>query len=250
MSLSVVEPIGLDAEARRRDRSTTEIDRPTAALSIPDEAPARSRHLAQRVFDIGFALPAALLATPIILLLALISAIVFRAFPFFIQERLGYRQSQLRFLKIRSLPADAPADADKYALRAIQNKPYGRFIRRTHLDELPQLYLVLLGRMSLVGPRPEMPVLAERCDPAFVAYRSEVRPGCTGLWQISDRVDRLIGESPEYDLFYIEHQSMRLDLWIVWHTVLQFLGSSYRPTLADVPAWALRDETEAAVPSG
>ena len=93
-------------------------------------------------------------------------------------------------------------------------------LRGHHLDELPQLWLVIAGKMTLVGPRPEMPTLSASFDREFVADRVSVKPGCTGLWQVSQGSRGLIGESPEWDRHYVEHATLRLDLWIMFRTVL------------------------------
>ena len=128
-----------------------------------------------------------------------------------------------RYIEI-SLPTSAPPSASKYDLGAIAVPRFAQFLRKTHLDELPQLFLVPLGYLSLVGPRPEMPSLHHQADPAFAAERVQVRPGCTGLWQISSGVNGLIWESPQFDRFYLRNQSLALDLWVMGRTVLGFLG--------------------------
>ena len=91
--------------------------------------------------------------------------------------------------------------------------------------------------MSLVGPRPEMQVVAATFDPDFVEERLRLRPGCTGLWQVSVRADQLIGEAPEYDCYYVHNSCIRLDLWILWRTAVQLLPGVGRVTLQDVPRW-------------
>jgi lipopolysaccharide/colanic/teichoic acid biosynthesis glycosyltransferase len=103
-------------------------------------------------------------------------------------------------------------------------------LRRLHLDELPQLALVLTGKMSLVGPRPEMPNLYDSFDPGFAEQRTAVRPGCTGLWQISEKCDRMIFEHPEFDAFYLANRSLRLDLWVIVRSIRMLLPSG-RPRL-------------------
>jgi lipopolysaccharide/colanic/teichoic acid biosynthesis glycosyltransferase len=93
----------------------------------------------------------------------------------------------------------------------------GRFLRRTSLDELPQLLNVLLGQMSLVGPRPEMPFITSQYDP-HQRLRLQLIPGITGLWQLSK--DRIypIHENMHHDLLYIRKQSISLDIAILIHT--------------------------------
>jgi lipopolysaccharide/colanic/teichoic acid biosynthesis glycosyltransferase len=95
----------------------------------------------------------------------------------------------------------------------------GRFLRRTSLDELPQLLNVLLGNMSLVGPRPEMPFIVATYNERH-AQRLQVRPGITGLWQLSGDRHYLIHENIEYDLYYIQHRNFFMDLAILLHTTI------------------------------
>jgi lipopolysaccharide/colanic/teichoic acid biosynthesis glycosyltransferase len=95
----------------------------------------------------------------------------------------------------------------------------GRWLRRTSLDELPQLINVLKGDMSLVGPRPEMPFIVERYN-ANHRQRLQVIPGLTGLWQLSADRAFLIHENIQYDLYYIRHRNFFMDLAILLHTAV------------------------------
>lgn len=183
----------------------------------------------------------ALAAVPLIIVLATAGTAVWRANPFFVQERIGAHGRTFRLWKLRSLPVRAPAYADKYALDAVPIPWFGRMLRRLHLDELPQLFHVLSGKMSLVGPRPEMAFLHERMPDDFAAARVSVRPGVTGLWQISPAVQGLILEAPEYDRAYIAAPRVRLDLWILYRTLVQALGAAH-VALDAVPARLLSTE--------
>jgi lipopolysaccharide/colanic/teichoic acid biosynthesis glycosyltransferase len=116
---------------------------------------------------VGVGVLLALVALPVIIVCALGSAIALRSWPFFVQPRVGYRGREFRFIKIRSLPRTTPVATDKYSLDGLSTNRFGQLLRRTHLDELPQLLLVPIGRMSLVGPRPEMPELLERYPTEF-----------------------------------------------------------------------------------
>jgi lipopolysaccharide/colanic/teichoic acid biosynthesis glycosyltransferase len=101
--------------------------------------------------------------------------------------------------------------------------PVGRWLRRTSIDEIPQLVNVLRGEMSLVGPRPEMPFVVERYD-EIQRLRLTVKPGVTGLWQISaDRAFR-IHDNLQYDLYYVDHRSALLDVAIVCATPFVLLA--------------------------
>jgi lipopolysaccharide/colanic/teichoic acid biosynthesis glycosyltransferase len=194
----------------------------------------------KRTIDILLGALLALLALPLIVLLAVGCAIALRARPFFVQRRIGKDGRPFALPKLRTLRPTVSGTATKYELDPAQIPRYCQFLRRTHLDELPQLLLVPLGAMSLVGPRPEMPCLLERYPGDVVAVRTSVRPGCTGLWQVSDASRMLIHESPEFDLAYIEHRNARLDFWILYRPTLIGLTGRADATLADVPGWAWR----------
>ncbi|MEK7327895.1 MAG: sugar transferase, partial [Chloroflexota bacterium] len=96
--------------------------------------------------------------------------------------------------------------------------PLGRFLRRTSIDELPQLFNVLRGEMSLVGPRPEQVFIAEQYEP-WQRQRLAVPPGITGWWQVNGRGDLPMHLNTHYDLYYIRNYSLWLDLKILWKTV-------------------------------
>jgi lipopolysaccharide/colanic/teichoic acid biosynthesis glycosyltransferase len=102
--------------------------------------------------------------------------------------------------------------------------PIGRWLRRFSLDELPQLFNVLGGSMSLVGPRPPLPQEVERYDTS-IRRRLLVKPGLTGLWQISGRSDLSWEESVRLDLRYVENWTLALDLLILWKTASAVLRS-------------------------
>jgi lipopolysaccharide/colanic/teichoic acid biosynthesis glycosyltransferase len=193
----------------------------------------------KRLVDIVGALVLGLLALPFIAGMALILAVELRAWPLFSQERVGRDGKLFRFVKLRTLPRSVPAYADKYALDTVSVHRFSAFLRRQHLDELPQLYLVLIGKMSLVGPRPEMPYLHNDLDPRFASERTSVRPGCTGLWQIGARCLALIGEAPEYDRFYVRYATLRLDAWIATRTVRNLFPGRHLLHLDEIPGWTL-----------
>ena len=198
--------------------------------------------MTKRASDISLALLLALVALPVVVVLALLLAIAYRAQPFFIQERVGFRGERFRMLKLRTLPADTPGDLDKYAVAQIELPRVAAFTRRAHLDELPQLLLVLTGKMTLVGPRPELPHLHDALPADFARLRTTVRPGCTGLWQVGRDCVRMIGEACEYDLMYLQHRSWKLDLWVLVQTARQMLLGWRSLSLEDIPAWARRPE--------
>lgn len=138
---------------------------------------------------------------------------------FFVQERVGLDGKRFKMWKYRTMFSDT----DSYAI-APKNKrdsritKVGRFLRQSSLDELPQIINVMLGNMSLVGPRPEMPFIVETYN-EWQMKRLEVKPGITGLWQILGRKDLPLHENLEYDFYYIKNRSLLLDLTILLKTI-------------------------------
>jgi lipopolysaccharide/colanic/teichoic acid biosynthesis glycosyltransferase len=192
----------------------------------------------KRTIDVLVGTLLALVSIPVILVLAVVVAVALRGWPFFVQERIGRHGRPIRMVKLRTLPPNMPKYALKRDLPDMHVPAVLKFLRRRHIDELPQLLLVPLGRLSLVGPRPKMPDHVEPVDPAYNWARTRVPQGCTCLWQISDRTDVLPSEASEYDWFYLERWSLRLDLWILWRTVVQLAGLAGPVTLDMIPAWA------------
>lgn len=205
--------------------------------------------MGKRLGDAVIGTVLALLALPLILLLAAGVCLTLRTWrPFFTQERIGLRGRGIRILKLRTLPPDFPPYALKTALAGVALPRFSAFLRASHLDELPQLFQVPFGRLSLVGPRPKMPDKYEPVDAGYGSMRIRVPQGCTGLWQISRHAPEPPDQAPEYDAFYLQHASLRLDLWIAWRTVLLFLHLAPAIDLDEVPAWARRT-TEAPLPA-
>ena len=149
---------------------------------------------------------------------------------FFGQKRVGEGGRIFKMFKFRSMGVDAEARWDEVVrttpdgqvIFKQENDPrvtrVGRFIRRTSLDELPQLVNVLRGEMSLVGPRPELLWLVEHYEP-WQRQRLEVPQGITGWWQINGRSEKPMHLHTEEDLYYIQHYSLLLDLHILWKTL-------------------------------
>lgn len=148
----------------------------------------------------------------------------------FRQERIGRHGEPFTMLKLRSMSGTAEEDrvylvesneADGLLFKILQDPrvtPVGRWLRRYSVDELPQLWNVVMGDMSLVGPRPALPGEVAQYD-ADVRRRLAVKPGLTGLWQVSGRSDLSWQESVRLDLRYVDNWSPRLDLWILGRTV-------------------------------
>lgn len=196
----------------------------------------------KRLIDIALGAVLLLVTAPVVLCTAVAMAVALRTWPFFLQERVGLEGRRFRFVKLRTLPTDTPKYATKKYLDNVRMPDVCRAVRRLHIDELPQLWLVLTGRMSLVGPRPEMQFLHDEFDADFARRRTMVRPGCTGLWQVSTESDAPIGAHPEFDDHYLRHQSIRLDLWIIGRTIrlVSPFGKQRPVALAELPSWASR----------
>ncbi|HEY9338172.1 MAG TPA: sugar transferase, partial [Kribbella sp.] len=207
--------------------------RPVAGLSLLHlERPSVSGgpHLMKAVFDRVVALGIVVVLAPLLIGLALAVKLSSSGPVLFRQQRVGRAGVEFTMLKFRSMYVDAEARlSDLYALSdgngvifKMRNDPrmtpLGRWIRRFSLDELPQLFNVLRGDMSLVGPRPP---LAEEVAlyAADDSRRMLVKPGMTGLWQVSGRSDLSWDESVRLDLRYVDNWSMTLDLLILWKTV-------------------------------
>lgn len=194
----------------------------------------------KRLLDVLIGVPLCLLAVPVIAVLAVLMALQLRANPFFVHDRVGQAGRTVRIPKLRTLAPSTPRYADKTVAALRPPTRLAELLRRTHLDELPQLFLVPLGRLSLVGPRPVMEAeLPHFRDPVAVGVRCSVPQGCTGLWQISVAQKARVADHPEYAVFYVAQRTIRLDLWILWRTAVQLFGAG-PIELSDVPRWALR----------
>lgn len=204
------------------------------------QLPSTATLVRQRLLDATLGTVLALAALPFLAIFALMCAVTLRTSPLFIAERPGRRDHQLRVVKLRTLPRAYPSIALKPEIAGHRMPALCAWLRRHHLDELPQLLEVVAGRMSLVGPRPRQNHEVDALHPEFDHLRREVRQGCTGLWQISVAADGFLSDAADYDLFYLRHMNLRLDLWILVRTVGRLLGIAKPIDIADVPGWALR----------
>lgn len=190
----------------------------------------------KRLFDILLSLGVIILLSPILLLIA-IAIVIDSGFPiFYVSRRVGeHGRSFVPALKFRSMVRDADArKTELFAKNERQDGPLfklrddpritriGRALRRFDLDELPQLFNVFLGQMSLVGPRPHLPDEVSRYT-SFQRRVFAVKPGITGLSQVSGRSALLFEEEVQFDLRYIEEWSPWLEVWILWRTIFVVL---------------------------
>ncbi len=201
-------------------------------LSVRDFAMRGYLLIFKRLFDVVVAILGLIFLSPLILLLALAIRLESPGSVFFIQERMGLDGKPFKILKFRSMRVDAEKQGPGWT---VDNDPrqtrLGRLLRKVDIDELPQLINVLLGEMSLVGPRPEQPYYVEQFRRSVPRYmdRHQAKAGMTGWAQVNGlRGDTSIMERTKFDLWYIENWSLLLDLKIILRTVWQGLINQAR----------------------
>jgi exopolysaccharide biosynthesis polyprenyl glycosylphosphotransferase len=177
----------------------------------------------KRILDLTIATLVCIFFAPVFAILAILikgdspGPIIFR------QKRVGKKGKEFTIFKFRTMYVDAPSYS--YCPRESSDPritKIGRYLRKTSFDELPQFFNVLRGEMSVVGPRPEMPFIVQQYNPLH-RERLEVKPGITGLWQISADRQLEIHENMDYDLYYMQNFSILLDVAIIVRTALQGL---------------------------
>lgn len=172
----------------------------------------------KRLFDVLFAITAGLVALPILLLLGVAVRIILGSPVIFNQERAGKERRPFRMIKFRSMSTTRDRDG-KLLNDAERTGKFGYVLRRSRLDELPELWNVLIGDMSVIGPRPILPdkieVLGERG-----LVRCSVKPGLTGWAQVNGNAKLTDDEKVDLDLWYIEHRNFLTDILIIAKTGL------------------------------
>lgn len=193
--------------------------------------------IVKRIFDVVIGFVMTLVLAPLMALIALAIKWDSHGPVLFVQERIGENGRTFKMYKFRSMVVDADRmaglvvrqNATGEIIHKSPNDPRvtraGRFLRRSSLDELPQLFNVLRGEMSLVGPRPELPWLVDNYE-QWQWRRFTVPPGMTGWWQINGRSERLMHLHTEDDLYYIQNYSPWLDVQIMWRTIAVVLRGS------------------------
>ena len=204
------------------------------ALTVDGVRLTRTQAIAKRAFDVVVSAVGLLLLAPVFLLIALAVKLTSPGPVLFRQERIGLHRRPFTLLKFRTmcvgaevmladLRAQNEADGPLFKLRDDPRiTKVGRWLRHYSLDELPQLWNVLRGEMSLVGPRPPLPSEVAAYED-WQLDRLEVRPGITGLWQVSGRSDLSFDEYVRLDLFYIENWSIAYDLFMIIKTIPMLL---------------------------
>jgi lipopolysaccharide/colanic/teichoic acid biosynthesis glycosyltransferase len=173
-----------------------------------------------RILDVTGSLVGLILASPIILATAFLIWITAGRPVFFRQERVGLRGELFILYKFRTMINDAEKHVGPVWASRDDNRvtPIGRVLRKTRFDELPQLFNILRGDMSLVGPRPERPFFVER-HKALQGVRLAVKPGLTGLAQIRGFYDLKPAHKVRYDCLYIQKRCLLLNLYILLRTI-------------------------------
>ncbi|WP_166657738.1 sugar transferase [Ilumatobacter fluminis] len=199
----------------------------TIAGAAPQQRAAMSP--SKRAFDVVVGAVLCVITLPLLLALATWSGVRLRAWPFFVQERVGLGQQPIRIVKIRTLSPQTPAYLDKSELLEHGGEQrWAAALRKSHLDELPQFWQVVAGTLSLVGPRPMIASIVERMPAESACLRHSIRPGVTGPWQISVDGGSLLDDACDYDLAYVRRASARVDLSIIAWTTAQAVGASER----------------------
>ena len=218
-SASVVQPV-VRSSAQAEQRIVAAVE----AIAREHGEPCFPRRyvLAKRLLDVVVALVGLVACAPLFLILALLIKLDSPGPVFFLQERVGYRGRIFKMVKFRTMAAGS----ERAVPNGVHKRPgdprvtrVGRFLRRTSLDELPQLLNVLRGEMSLVGPRPEVvEIVLSRYQP-WQYQRFLVPQGLTGWWQVTGRSTKVMHEHTEDDLYDIAHASLWFDLKILLRTI-------------------------------
>jgi lipopolysaccharide/colanic/teichoic acid biosynthesis glycosyltransferase len=181
------------------------------------------KHFFKRILDFIFALIGFTILLPIFTLIAIFLFLAYNGKPFFLQARPGKNEKLFKVIKFRTMndKKDAYGNLlpDSERLTVI-----GRFVRKTSLDEIPQLLNVIKGDMSLIGPRPLLPEYLSLYDD-FQKRRHEVRPGITGQAQVNGRNAVSWRQKFKYDVWYVDNISIILDIKIFWRTIMKVFKS-------------------------
>nr|WP_286201461.1 exopolysaccharide biosynthesis polyprenyl glycosylphosphotransferase [Bacillus sp. ISL-4] len=183
----------------------------------------------KRIMDILLSLVGLIITFPIVLIFSILIKVETPGHVFFLQERVGLNGRYFKVIKLRSMGIDAEKNGAQWAQK---NDPrvtkIGAFIRKTRIDEIPQLWNVLVGDMSLVGPRPERPMFTAQFNeeiPGFIE-RIKVKPGITGWAQVNGGYDITPREKFILDSYYIKNMSVLLDFKVLLKTILVCLTGS------------------------
>lgn len=178
--------------------------------------------VAKRAFELVFSLLLLIVTLPVLLVTAIAIKLESPGSIFYKQERVGKDGKLFNVWKLRSMRSDAEKNGPQWASKNDSRvTKVGQFIRKTRIDELPQLFNVLSGEMSLIGPRPERPMFTEQFDKEIPGFKNRlaVKPGLTGWAQVNGGYEMTPAEKLDLDLYYIEKQSFKLDAKIFFQTI-------------------------------
>ena len=182
--------------------------------------PGTVHKITKRTADILISISLAVFLFPLMAVLYLILLVNGKGSPIFKQRRVGLKGKEFTLLKFRTMKPEAQEyEVAPVSMDDTRVTRTGKFLRRTSLDELPQLFNVIRGEMSLVGPRPEMTFIVKEYN-AWQRHRLDVKPGLTGMWQIMGRKELPLHDNLEYDYYYIRNQSLMLDFTILMKTLV------------------------------
>lgn len=186
----------------------------------------------KRLTDFFFSIVLLVFAIPICLISAIFIILETNGNPLYIQERVGLNGEKFKIYKLRSMYSDAEKDGYKWAEREDSRiTKVGSIIRKTRIDELPQLINIIRGEMAIIGPRPERPEFIEEFlkDIPDFNDRLAVKPGITGWAQVNGGYELSPKEKLQYDQYYIAHESLKLDALILFKTIkVVFTGEGSR----------------------
>ena len=179
------------------------------------------KYFFKRVLDFCFSLLGILVLSPVFLLLTIVGAINMKGNPFFVQERPGKNEKIFKLIKFRTMTQEKDENGN-YLPDEKRLTKYGAFLRKTSLDEIPELFNIFIGDMAIIGPRPllveYLPYYNER-----EKLRHTVRPGLTGLAQVSGRNSLTWARRFETDVYYVEHLTLALDIKVFFLTIKQVI---------------------------
>lgn len=177
----------------------------------------------KRLFDILFSLIAILVLSPVLLIVGVIVWIDTKAFPVFRQRRIGKNNKEFLILKFRSMNKDTPTDIPTHLLENPEQyiTRFGKFIRRTSIDELPQLFNIFVGHMSFIGPRPALWSQADLIEGRTKNNVHIIRPGLSGWAQCHGRDELSIDKKIELDTFYLKKFNIWLDIRILFSSIIK-----------------------------
>ncbi|MGN0171865.1 MAG: sugar transferase [Acutalibacteraceae bacterium] len=191
------------------------------------KTPRRSFLIVKRILDIIFSAVLLVLLSPLLLIVTVMAAIDTHGAPFFVQTRMGRGGKSFRMIKFRTMSVDAPPDVATHCLENADSyiSDIGHFLRKYSLDELPQLWNVLKGDMSFIGPRPVVLTEEDLLDMRALHGAGEVRPGITGFAQVRGRDNLPISQKAFLDGYYARHATFVMDMRILWQTVSYVMRS-------------------------